>query len=43
MKGQLKDARGHLKRLKGKTAEVYEELLRRTEEQLERWWLGGGA
>lgn len=43
MKGQLKDAKDHLRRLKGKTAEAYEELIRRTEAQLESWWSGGGV
>jgi hypothetical protein len=42
MEGQLRDARNHLKRLSGKTAEAYEALISRTEEQLENWWSGGG-
>jgi hypothetical protein len=43
MKEQLKQARNHLKRLSGKTAKAYEELIRRTEEQLENWWSGSGG
>jgi hypothetical protein len=41
MKKHLEQAREKLKRLSGKTAKNYEELIRRTEEQLENWWSGG--
>jgi RHS repeat-associated protein len=41
MKKQLEQAKSRLKRLSGKTATSYEDLIRRTEEQLENWWSGG--
>jgi RHS repeat-associated protein len=42
MKDQLKQAREKLKRLPGdRQRQAFEELIRRTEEQLENWWSGG--